>query len=72
MRLIAGMRALGGDVAVPGDPSLSLQAGMTPAAVQGAAYDVMRATDKAGIASYMAQRGRGGQGPAVQRDHQFR
>ncbi|HEX9043270.1 MAG TPA: glycosyltransferase family 39 protein [Trebonia sp.] len=53
MRLIAGMRALGGDIAVPGDPALSLQAGMAPAAVQGAAYDVMRATNKAGIASYM-------------------
>jgi hypothetical protein len=53
MRLIAGMRALGGDVAVPGDPSMSLQAGMTPAAVQGAVYDVVRATDKAGTASYM-------------------
>jgi hypothetical protein len=52
MRLIAGMRALGGDVAVPGDPSMSLQAGMAPAAVQGAAYDVMRATSKAGSASY--------------------
>ncbi len=52
MRLVAGMRALGGDVAVPGDPSLSLQAGMTPAAVQGAAYDVMRATNQSGIASY--------------------
>ncbi len=53
MRLIAGMRALGGDVAVPGDPSMSLQAGMTPAAVQGAVYDVVRATGQAGIASYM-------------------
>jgi len=52
MRLIAGMRALGGDVAVPADPSLSLQAGMTPSAVKGAVYDVVRATDKAGIASY--------------------
>ena len=71
-RLIAGMRALGGDVAVPGEPGLSLQAGMTPAAHQGAAYDVVRATDQTGIASYLAQRGRGGQGPAVQRDHQLR
>jgi hypothetical protein len=53
MRLVAGMRALGGDVAVPGDPSMSLQAGMTPSAVQGAVYDVVRASDKAGIASYM-------------------
>lgn len=51
-RLIAGMRALGGDVAVPTDPSLSLQAGMTPSAHQGAVYDVVRATDMAGIASY--------------------
>jgi Dolichyl-phosphate-mannose-protein mannosyltransferase len=53
MRLVAGMRALGGDVATPGDPSLSLQAGMPPAAVQGAAYDVLRATNHAGIASYL-------------------
>jgi hypothetical protein len=53
MRLVAGMRALGGDIAVPGDPSMSLQAGMTPAAVHGAAYDVVRATNQAGIASYM-------------------
>ena len=52
MRLVTGMRALGGDVAVPGDPSLSLQAGSAPAAVQGATYDVMRATNQAGIASY--------------------
>jgi hypothetical protein len=51
-RLIAGMRAFGGDVAVPDNPSLSLQAGMVPAAVPGAAYDVVRATDQAGIASY--------------------
>jgi hypothetical protein len=51
-RLVAGMRALGGDVAVPGDPGLSLQAGMPPAAVQGAVYDVMRATDKAGTGSF--------------------
>jgi hypothetical protein len=53
MRLVAGMRALGGDVAVPGDPSMSLQAGMSPSAVQGAVYDVVRSTDKAGTASYM-------------------
>lgn len=51
-RLVAGMRALGGDVVVPGDPSLSLQAGSTPAAVQGAVYDVMRSTSRAGAASY--------------------
>jgi hypothetical protein len=51
-RLVAGMRALGGDVAVTSDPSLSLLAGTAPAAVPGAVYDVLRATDKAGIASY--------------------
>jgi len=52
-RLIAGMRALGGDVAVPSEPSLSLQAGMTLAAHPGSVYDVVRATDKTGIASYL-------------------
>jgi len=51
-RLVAGMRAFGGDVAVAGDPSLSFLAGTAPAAVPGAAYDVVRATDRAGIASY--------------------
>ncbi len=52
MRLIAGIRALGGDVAVSSDPSLSLQAGMAPAAVPGAVDDVLRSTAHAGIASY--------------------
>ncbi len=51
-RLVAGMRAYGGDVAVPADPSLSLLAGTAPAAHPGAVYDVLRASDKAGIASY--------------------
>jgi hypothetical protein len=51
-RLVAGMRALGGDAVDPADPSLSLQAGMAPAAVPGGVFDVLRATDKAGIASY--------------------
>ncbi len=51
-RLVAGMRAFGGDVVFPGDPALSLQAGMAPAAHPAAVYDVLRATDKAGIASY--------------------
>jgi len=53
MRLIAGIRALGGDVAVSSDPSLSLQAGMAPAAVPGAVDDVLRSTAQAGIASYV-------------------
>jgi Dolichyl-phosphate-mannose-protein mannosyltransferase len=52
MRLIAGMRAFGGDVAVASDPGMSLQAGMAPDAAPGAVYDVVRATDQAGIASY--------------------
>ncbi len=51
-RLVAGMRAFGGDVTFPGDPSLSLLAGMEPAAVPGAVDDVLRATGKAGIMSY--------------------
>jgi hypothetical protein len=51
-RLVAGMRAFGGDVVDPADPSLSLLAGVAPAAVPGAVYDVLRATDKSGITSY--------------------
>jgi Dolichyl-phosphate-mannose-protein mannosyltransferase len=56
-RLIAGMRALGGDVAVPSEPSLGLRTGMTSAAHPGAVYDVVRATDRTGIASYMDSAG---------------
>ncbi len=52
-RLVAGMRAFGGDVAVPQDPSLTLMAGMAPAAHPGAVYDVLRATDKGAIASFL-------------------
>jgi hypothetical protein len=51
-RLVAGMRTLGGTVAVPADPGLSLAAGMAPAAHQDAAYDVLRASDRAAIASF--------------------
>jgi len=51
-RLIAGMRALGGDVVVPDDPGLSLQAGMAPAAHPGAVFDVVRATDHSAIDHY--------------------
>jgi hypothetical protein len=46
------MRALGGNVYVPAEPSLSLLAGMTPSAHPGAVYDIMRATDPPGIESY--------------------
>jgi 4-amino-4-deoxy-L-arabinose transferase-like glycosyltransferase len=51
-RLIAGMRAFGGDVAVPDDPALSLLAGMAPTAHPAAVYDVLRATNRTGIASF--------------------
>ncbi len=51
-RLVAGMRAFGGDVVDPDEPSLSTQAGLAPAAQPGAVFDVVRATDLAGIGSY--------------------
>ena len=51
-RLLAGLRALGGTIAVPADPGLSLLAGMAPAAHQDAAYDVLRASDQAAITSF--------------------
>ncbi|MGH3253530.1 MAG: hypothetical protein ACRDOI_45970, partial [Trebonia sp.] len=51
-RLVAGMRAFGGDVVVPMDPALSLRAGMAPTAHPGAVYDVLRATDRTAIASF--------------------
>jgi len=51
-RLTAGLRAFGGDVAIPADPGLSLLAGMVPVAHQDAAHDVLRASDQAAIKSY--------------------
>jgi len=53
-RLTAGLRAFGGTVAIPADPGLSLLAGMEQAAHQDAAYDVLRASDQAAIASFRA------------------
>ena len=53
-RLTAGLRTLGGTVADPADPGLSLLAGMAPAAHQAAVYDVLRASDQAAIASFRA------------------
>jgi Dolichyl-phosphate-mannose-protein mannosyltransferase len=51
--LTAGLRALGGTVAIPGDPGLSLLAGMTPAAAhEDAAYDVLRGSDLTAITSF--------------------
>jgi hypothetical protein len=46
------MRALGGTIAVPTDPGLDLLAGSPPVAHQGAADDVLRASDLAVSASF--------------------
>jgi Dolichyl-phosphate-mannose-protein mannosyltransferase len=51
-RLIAGLRALGGTIAIPSDPGLNVLAGLAPTAHQDAAYDVLRATDQTAIASF--------------------
>jgi hypothetical protein len=51
-RFIAGLRALGGTIAVPSDPGLSVLAGLPPTAHDDAAYDVLRATDPVAIASF--------------------
>jgi hypothetical protein len=51
-RLTAGLRALGGTVAVPADPGLDLIAGQPAVAHQGAVADVLRATDRNAIVSF--------------------
>jgi hypothetical protein len=51
-RLIAGMRALGGAIAVPSDPGLGLLAGLPAVAHQGAADDVLRASDAAVVTRF--------------------
>jgi hypothetical protein len=51
-RLVSGMRALGGQIAVPADPGLDVLAGMPPTAHADAVYDVMRASDQAAIVSF--------------------
>jgi Dolichyl-phosphate-mannose-protein mannosyltransferase len=53
-RLVGGLRAFGGTVAIPADPGLGLLAGMAPTAHQDAAHDVLRASDQAAIASFRA------------------
>jgi Dolichyl-phosphate-mannose-protein mannosyltransferase len=50
--LVSGLRAFGGTVAIPMDPGLSLEAGMTPVAHQDAANDVLRASNQAAITSF--------------------
>lgn len=52
LRLAAGIRALGGTVAVPSDPGLGLLAGQPAVAHQGAADDVLRASDPAVAAAF--------------------
>jgi hypothetical protein len=51
-RLTSGMRAVGGTIAVPSDPGLGLLAGLPAVAHQGAADDVLRASDPAGRAIF--------------------
>ena len=51
-RVLAGLRGIGGTVAVPGDPALSMMAGMAPVAQEDATHDVLRASDQAAIASF--------------------
>ena len=51
-RLAAGIRALGGTVAIPSDPGLGLLAGRPAVAHQGATDDILRASDPAIIASF--------------------
>ena len=51
-RLTAGVRALGGTVAVPADPGLDLIAGRPAVAHQGAVADLLRATDQIAISSF--------------------
>jgi len=57
-RLIAGMRAFGGAIAVPSDPGLDLLAGLPAVAHQGAADDVLRASGTTGTASFRSSAAR--------------
>jgi hypothetical protein len=57
-RLIAGMRALGGVIAIPADPGLDLLAGLPAVAHQGATDDVLRASGPAGMASFSSSAAR--------------
>jgi hypothetical protein len=51
-RLTSGLRAIGGTIAIPTDPGLSLLAGLPAVAHQGATDDILRASDPAAIASF--------------------
>jgi len=52
LRLLAGVRALGGTVAIPADPGLALEAGLPPGEDQVAAADVLHASDQAAQAMF--------------------
>jgi len=51
-RLAAGIRALGGTIAIPADPGLSVMAGLPPVAHQSAADDVLSVSGTAAAASF--------------------
>jgi Dolichyl-phosphate-mannose-protein mannosyltransferase len=57
-RLTAGLRTLGGTIAVPTDPGLTLQAGLPTVAHEGATYDVLRSGNPAVIARFTASAAR--------------
>ncbi|HEX6523572.1 MAG TPA: glycosyltransferase family 39 protein [Streptosporangiaceae bacterium] len=52
VHLLAGVRALGGTVAIPGDPGLALMAGRPEIEDQVAAADILRASDPAAKADF--------------------
>jgi len=52
LRLLAGVRALGGTVAIPADPGLALMAGLPEVEDQIAAADVLRASDRTAMATF--------------------
>jgi len=51
-RLTAGLRTLGGTIAMPTDPGVALLAGLPTVAHEGAAYDVLRSAKPAVIARF--------------------
>jgi hypothetical protein len=52
LRLAAGVRAIGGTVAVPADPGLAVMAGLPDVEDQFAAVDVLRASDPSAKAAF--------------------
>ncbi len=57
-RLVAGMRAFGGAIAVPSDPGLGLLAGLPAVAHQGATDDLLRASGPAGMDAFRSSAAR--------------